>query len=219
MNYYHGIMFDFDGTLIDTMHNYATIASQEISRIYNISINTARQLYLETSGIPFFQQLIAIFGEDERNPKCAYEFENRKANYLQNMRLSTGVHDLIVKIRSMGISIAITSNNYQELLDRFIQKEPDLFDLVLGFGNGLSKGTTQFSYVMDTFGVDRRHLLFIGDSLTDVRKSLAFGVDFVAVSGTLKAESFTSLFPSVSVISNLNELIPILNREEPIEFR
>lgn len=215
-SYYHAIMFDFDGTIVDTMHEYADIASEEISRMYQLSVETAKQLYLETSGIPFFQQLDVIFGNDNRNARCAKKFEKRKALFLENVQLKQNVKEVLLEIRAMGLSIAITSNNYQELVEKSVKEETDLFDIILGYSDKFSKGPTQFMRVIDTFGIDRRYILFVGDSLTDVRISLAFGIDFVAISGTLKKESFISLFPAVPVISSIEELIEILKIRSPV---
>jgi phosphoglycolate phosphatase-like HAD superfamily hydrolase len=157
-----------------------------------------------------------IFGVDSRNRKCADKFEERKARLLSKVKLDESVKKLLYEIRSLGMSIAITSNNFQELIDNFIARESGFFDLVLGFGNGLSKGPSQFTRVMDTFGVDRRYLIFVGDSLSDARRALAFGIDFVAVSGTLKKESFTSIFPSIYVIDELTELYYLLLSKMPL---
>jgi len=209
-SYYHAIMFDFDGTIVDTMHEYAGIASQEIAALYDIAEETAKHLYLETSGVPFFQQLEIIFGEDSRNKICSQKFEVRKASFLEKVRLSSKTNEVLKRIRSIGLSIAITSNNFQTVLDKFIAREQNLFDLVLGFSEQYSKGPSQFSHVIDTFGVDRRHVVFVGDSISDARKALAFGIDFVAVSGTLKPEAFSILFPSIPVIQDLIQLEKLL---------
>lgn len=214
--YYHAIMFDFDGTLVQTMHDYAEIAAEEMNSLYGLPVKVARQLYLETSGIPFYKQLEVIFGPDGKNTECAKRFEGRKAPYLENVELSHDTVSTIQDIRDLGVSIAITSNNFQEILDRFVANGPELFDIVIGYGNGFSKGPTQFTKVIDSFGVDRRHILFIGDSLTDVRKALAFGVDFVAIAGTLKPESFTSLFMDVPVVFSLGELKNLLTTNKPV---
>jgi len=215
-SYYHAVAFDFDGTLVKTMHDYAHIASEEMAPIYGIPVENARQLYLETSGIPFFQQLELIFGPDERNAGCADGFEKRKAKYLGSVMLGGATIQTLSDLRSLSLSMAITSNNFQELIENFFKRQPDLFDLILGFGKGMSKGPTQFSRVLDTFGIDRRHMVFVGDSLSDARKALAFGIDFVAISGTLKSESFTSIFPSVTVISSISELKDLLKGDKPI---
>jgi beta-phosphoglucomutase-like phosphatase (HAD superfamily) len=216
-SYYHAIMFDFDGTLVDTMHEYAMIAAQEMAVLYDLPLETARQLYMETSGIPFFQQLVTLFGDDSRNEICSNQFEARKALYLEGVRLSPLTISVLEEIRSMGLSIAITSNNFQYLLDRFIVGEKRLFDLVLGFGETYNKGPSQFTHVIDTFGVDRRYIVLVGDSISDARKALAFGIDFIAISGTVKPEAFTSLFPSVTVIDSLSELTDLLTHNRPIK--
>ena len=125
--YYHAIAFDFDGTLVDTMHEYARIASDEMSKIYSISAETAKQLYLETSGIPFFQQLDLIFGPDPRNEKCADNFETRKVKLFDTVKMDNPTRELLDYMRSLGLSLAITSNNFQELIDQFVVKVPGIF--------------------------------------------------------------------------------------------
>jgi phosphoglycolate phosphatase-like HAD superfamily hydrolase len=217
--YYHAIAFDFDGTIVDTMHSYAEIASDEMSTLYGLSPETAKQLYMETSGIPFFQQLDLIFGPDPRNSECADKFETRKVELFETVRLNNRIREFLFHFRSIGLSIAITSNNFQMLIDRFVQKVPGLFDLALGFGNGYSKGPLQFTQVIDCFGIDRRYLLFVGDSLSDARKALAFGIDFVAISGTLRPDSFTSIFPAIPVISSFAELQELIERQKPLNCK
>lgn len=214
--YYHAIMFDFDGTLVNTMHVYARIAAEEMYNLYGITRDAAHQLYLETSGIPFFQQLDLIFGVDARNRECAQRYECRKALFLADEQLDNNTKRILENIRDLGVSIAITSNNFHNIVESFVENDRDLFDLVLGFDENMSKGPTQFTKVIDTFGVDRRYILFVGDSLTDARKALAFGVDFAAISGTLKAESFYSLFPTIPVIRHLTELQTLLRKRLPL---
>lgn len=214
--YYHAVLFDFDGTLVDTMHKYADIASKEINKIYGISRENAKQLYFETSGEPFFKQLEIIFGESSKNEECAAAYEHTKAQYLKSVKLDNANRQLLRNIKKLGISTAVTSNNFQNLIDDFLRKEEGLFDIVLGYGNELSKGPTQFAYVIDKFGIDRRYALFVGDSLSDARKALAFGIDFVAISGTLRKDSFTSIFPAIPVISSFAELKPLLEQQKPL---
>ena len=61
-------LFDFDGTLVDTMGGFADIAGRVINGFHpHISFEAARRRYLETSGIPFFQQLEIICPEDPTN--------------------------------------------------------------------------------------------------------------------------------------------------------
>ncbi|MFW6002372.1 MAG: HAD family hydrolase [archaeon] len=214
--YYYVIAFDFDGTLVDTMHEYGEIAANEMVKRYDLSLDIARQLYVKTSGIPFSQQLKQIFGHDARNSECANQFEIKKAKYLESVDLSTTTIEVLETIKKLGLSIAVTSNNFQRLIDNFLERNSDLFDLVLGFGDGFMKGPTQFNRVIDFFGIDRRHMLFVGDSLNDARIGLACGFDTVAISGTSNSDIFTSLFEDITVIDRLYELILLLKDNTPL---
>ena len=205
--YYKAIAFDFDGTLVDTMQEYARIAAEEMAARYGVTEEAGQWIYLDTSGIPFFQQLEVVFGKDDRNDDCAKAFEERKAVFLETVSLDDDAREALSRLRALGISIAITSNNYQELVDRFVAKEPELFDLVLGFGEEMSKGPQQFSKVLNDFDVDIGRLLFVGDSLSDAHKANAFAIDFVAKSGTLTPKALASLSPKPAVFDTLTELV------------
>ena len=71
-------VFDFDGTLVDTMGGFADIAAEILDEHYGIPYAEGRGRYLETSGIPFFQQLEIIRPGGPMNKTCAEQFESRK---------------------------------------------------------------------------------------------------------------------------------------------
>jgi phosphoglycolate phosphatase-like HAD superfamily hydrolase len=214
--YYYAVAFDFDGTLVDTMHRYADIAAEAMASHFEIPAERAHQLYLETSGVPFFQQLELIFGSDPRTDGCVEQFERVKAAYLETVTLDDAARAALARMRGMGLSLAIASNNFQTLLDRFLVDDPELFDIVLGYGPGISKGPVMFSRVRDRFGVDRRHLLFVGDSLADAQKAYAFGLDFIAISGTVARDRFEAFYPGLCVVDTLDEVADRLASGRPV---
>ena len=56
-----GYLFDFDGTLVDTMGGYADLAGGLIHEAFpEITAEKGRELYIRTSGIPFIQQMELI---------------------------------------------------------------------------------------------------------------------------------------------------------------
>src|SRR5690349_4513168 len=72
------VMFDLDGTLVDTMGALADLAAEVMSSRHGYDRARARERYLETSGIPFHQQLEVILPGDVRNAAASAEFEQRK---------------------------------------------------------------------------------------------------------------------------------------------
>ncbi len=203
-------LFDFDGTLVDTMGGFADIAGNVIHEHHpEMSFEEARRRYLETSGVPFFQQLEIIFPGHPRNPESARIFEETKKEGFFNQHFSEDVRHTITELRRRGIITGVCSNNFQELIDRFVSREALVFDVVLGFREGFEKGKAHFEYVMQKFNLSRDELVFVGDSLKDADKARANGLHFIAICGTFQKEDFHTKDPSITTISNIRELLDL----------
>lgn len=203
-------LFDFDGTLVDTMGGFADIAGEVIHEHHpEMSFDEARRRYLETSGVPFFQQLEIIFPGHPKNPESARIFEETKKEGFFRQHFSDDVRYTITELRRRGFIVGVCSNNFQELIDRFVAREGLEFDVVLGFREGFEKGKAHFDYVMQRFNLSKEELVFVGDSLKDADKAKANGLRFVAICGTFTAKDFHSKDPSLTAISNIRELLSL----------
>jgi len=60
------------------MGELTKIAVEVMVQYYGISHYEAKNKYIETSGLPFCQQIEMIFPSDPKNKKAAEEFERRK---------------------------------------------------------------------------------------------------------------------------------------------
>ncbi len=199
-------LLDFDGTLVDSMGAFADIAADVMQAHYGLPFAEARQRYLETSGIPFFQQLDLIFPEGQQNSVLAEEFEVRKLAGFFEEPYFEGAIETLEFLRSRGVVTAISSNNFQHNVDEFMVRNPAPFDHVLGFREGFAKGRDHFDYVMRAEGVTAEAVVFVGDSIKDGERAQESGVSFVGRTGTFGRADFLSRFPSIVVIDSLVEL-------------
>ncbi|MCX7679911.1 MAG: HAD-IA family hydrolase [Spirochaetes bacterium] len=203
-------LFDFDGTLVDTMGGFADIAGNVIHNYHpEISFSEARRRYLETSGVPFFQQLEIIFPAHPKNREIANIFEETKKEGFFRQKFSDDVRVTISELRKQGYIVGVCSNNFQELIDQFIARERLEFDIVLGYREGFEKGKAHFDYVMKKFNLLPHELVFVGDSLKDADKAKANGIRFIALCGTFTAQDFLALDPSIITITNIRELLTV----------
>lgn len=203
-------LFDFDGTLVDTMGGFADIAGKVIHQHHpEISFEEARRRYLETSGVPFFQQLEIIFPNHPKNSESARIFEETKKEGFFNQHFTDDVRYTITELRNRGFIVGVCSNNFQELIDRFIEREGLAFDVVLGYREGFEKGKAHFEYVMQNFNLSCDELVFVGDSLKDADKARTNGLRFIAICGTFTREDFHAKDPTITTISNIRELLNI----------
>lgn len=203
-------VFDFDGTLVDSMSVFADIAGRQIEKFYSIPFLKARQLYLDTSGVPFFEQLEILFPADFRNSECALAFEEEKKQSYFDQPLIEGADELLKSLKDKGIQIAISSNNYQKLVRQFVQKRGLVCDYVLGYEPDFAKGKPHFDFLKKKLSLNNQDIVFIGDSLKDGEKAKDCSIDFVAKAGTFSKKDFLENFPNAAVIQDLNELIKVI---------
>jgi phosphoglycolate phosphatase-like HAD superfamily hydrolase len=200
------VIFDFDGTIVDSMNAFADIAAEVMPRRLPVSAADARRLYLETSGLPFFQQLEALFPGDPANAATAEEFEQAKLEGYFREPLFDDAIETIGCLREQGIRTVVSSNNFQNLVNAFVWRGGIDFDLVLGFRPGFDKGTAHFRYVEQTYRLPPERCTFVGDSIKDGERAEAHGIAFIGKTGTFTREQFQARFPKARVIDHLSEL-------------
>ena len=201
-------LFDFDGTLVDTMHGFADIAGRVINEFYpEVPFEIARRRYLETSGVPFFQQLEIIFPGDPANPKSAEIFEEEKKEGFFSENFSYDVRFTIETLRKKGYIVGVSSNNFQYLIDRFIEREGLEFDIALGFRNGFEKGKDHFDYIMNEFSLHREELIFVGDSLKDAEMVISNKIHFIGLCDIFERDDFHQIDKNIIVINSVKELL------------
>ncbi len=200
------VVFDFDGTIVDSMNAFADIAAKVIPRRFGMDAATARRKYFETSGIPFFQQLEAIFPGDPANEETAREYELLKLEGYFEEPLFEDAEETVRTLRELGHRVIVSSNNFQHLVDRFVESRGLSFDMVLGFKDGFAKGADHFRHIESELNVPRERIVFVGDSIKDGERAGQCGVDFIAKEGIFTRDDFRARFPDVTVISTLSEL-------------
>ncbi len=204
-------LFDFDGTLINSMGNLADEAASLMAEHYVLSFAEARQKYVATSGLPFAEQLAVLFPDQQQNSRVAAAFENKKLDYYPALAFFPDVMAGLAVLKKHGLRLAISSNNGQEVVDTVLQdRQINCFDLVMGYQQHFAKGEQHFNRAMSYFKITKADLVFMGDSLHDAKLASEFGVDFIGRVGTFSKQDFLNKFSPLALVENLNELAKML---------
>ncbi len=201
------LVFDLDGTLIDTMGDYADKAAALIFEHYGLKIAEARRRYFETSGLPFEWQLEQMFPKEPCNTEVAEIFESWKDGHLANVTLSSETEQLLRGWRNTGFRAAISSNNLEPYVQRLATGWP--VDVALGYRaqDGFGKGEPHFQKLEERFDFSRQQMLFIGDSPNDARIAAQCKVPFLALlTGEFAEADFSQYSPGVKCIARLSDL-------------
>jgi len=205
------VAFDLDGTLVDTMQGFADVAADVISERRGWPLARSREGYLETCGAPFHQQMEMLFPGHADNAEDAAEFERRKEVVFYRAKMDPAVREALRALSAAGLRLAVTSNNFERLVRSMIEREaPEVFDQVLGFRDGFAKGKHHFEALWSHFEIKPEACVFVGDSLSDLKKAADAGTRFVGIHGTFARERFLELDASAATIGSVAELPALL---------
>lgn len=207
------VMFDLDGTLVDTMGNFADLAAEVMAARHGLDWTHARARYLETSGLPFVKQLEIIAPGHPANAAASDEFEARKLAVCEATMMDAPTVAGLEALRALGLKLVVSSNTGQSVVDDFAAREPFQFDLVLGFdpARGLAKGRPHVARALVAFAVTADQLLFVGDSLKDADLADECGVAFIGRTGTFREKDFLGRDPRARCIADVGHLAALIS--------
>lgn len=205
------LIFDLDGTLVDSMGYFSNIAKSTIHRFFGVDKEESVLMYRDTSGMPFLHQLERLFPGDPRIEQAYQQFEQEKLKSYDSQPLFDGVESSLSDLCGMGYRLAISSNNYLVNVGNRMKPHKDLFCEMLGYEDEFYKGKHHFEFIMDKFKISPDETLFVGDSLHDARVAYENNVSFLAKIGTFKKEDFDQLDLPMHQMHDFPEIFSVLN--------
>ncbi len=199
------VIFDFDGTVADSMPELTGLAETLMTRHYGLGRAEARERYLWTSGLPFRSQLEELFPADSRNDEVASEFEAAKLGRVSGWRPFAGVQPTLAFLNRTGIQTFICSSSTDEIVRAFIANNglDDLFTGVLGHDGRLTKDR-QLAEILKNHGLRAREAVFVGDSLRDRAFAQRAGITFIGIQRSTYSADFAA--HGVPMVASLSEI-------------
>ena len=204
------LIMDFDGTVADTMGYLTELAAGLLAGRYGMGPEEARRAYVETTGLPFVQQMEILYPGDERNAETVRLFETDKRESMERFDLYPDARTTIAALRGAGVRVCVSSGNYDDLILEFMERRGLEVDLVMGFRPGFEKGRDHFEFAMRRFASDRESTVFVGDSIKDGERAQDSGIRFIGKTGLVTEAEFKQKFGQIPVVSALEDLLHIL---------
>ncbi len=208
------IMFDFDGTIVDSMPFLENNAIFLLSNHYGFSEEEAQKKYRETSGLPFLQQM-EIIAPGKNNSRIIEMFEKMKLERIYEQKLFTDSSKVLEKLKEFEYLLGISSGTIESIIVEYLQKQGlNMVNDILGWRPGFEKGRDHFSFVKSKYKLSSANIVFIGDSLNDARRAKMEDITFIGREGMFRKEDFHTIIHETPVISSLSEVKGILSNWE-----
>lgn len=202
------IVFDFDGTVADTMGVLSEAAVDLLVEVYDMAPEVARQAYRASTGMDFASQMERIFPRDPRNSEVVQRFETAKPGLIDGCSLFPGTLQAIERLKRLEIAVFICSSTTAAIVQRFCVRTglADWVDRVYGLEPGLTK-LVQLQTVLTATAANKNQIMFVGDSIHDAESAQKIGIRFAGVTHMFTDEEFARVgAPFVTGLSQLAAL-------------
>jgi len=213
INSIKAIIFDFDGTVADTMPFLTGLAVELITENYTISRQEAKRRYLETTGLDFASQLESIFPNRPNNQKVAASFEKRKLEGIFDHPIFPDVIPALKYFRNKKIKTVICSSTKQKIITKYSQlNQIDvLMDNLLGYEQNFRKGD-RIDFVLQHYQLQPDRVLFVADSLTDYDFARDRKIEFIGISKIFGKKEFQK--KGAMCVGSLTDLTRLFDTSE-----
>lgn len=207
------IIFDWDGTLFDSM----TYKRENIAKIFTeIGADGKKVILLhhKLSGIPrreLFMEIYKILFQN-RLTKENYNYLSRKYTELNikssfKSRLFDDVEPALNYL-SANYLLFISSSSEEEELLQIVKKQgiSEMFQGIYGSKSAFNKGIEHFSFIQSNWSLNKEDILFVGDDEQDIKLSAISGVDVVCIMRNDGHIENTSC-PYISSLLELGEIL------------
>lgn len=175
---YKNIIFDFDGTLADTMPliiqnietlfpQYSTTIPTEIKDLQNMSISEIIKRYK----IPFYKV-----------PFIINKVRNELTKHMKDVSLFPNMKYVLEQLKKKGIILGILSSNTENNIHQFLHHNNiDLFNFIHSELNIFGKDKTLINLIKK-HNLLLKETMYVGDELRDIEACQKIGMDIIAVS-------------------------------------
>lgn len=177
---HHTLVFDFDGTIADTLGETRRIYNQiapdyGIRQVDENELDHLRHLSLK--------QLLAHLGIPKRRvPALISRGTGMMRGNITRLQMIEGMTEVILELRRHARSFGILTSNASANVDLFLRTHElrESFDFISSTSK-LTGKAKHLKAIRKTFSLRHEEMLYIGDELRDVKASQKAGIPVAAV--------------------------------------
>lgn len=212
---YDLVIFDMDGTILDTLEDladslnaslshfgYPTRSLEEVRRFVGNGIRL-----LVERGVP------AGLSVEETDKVHQFFMEYYKAHCDQKTKPYHGIREVMKQLRQKGCKLAVVSNKADAAVKTLAEQYfPQLFDVALGEGKDTPKKPSPVGVcqVMQQLGVSKERSIYIGDSEVDIATARNAELDSIIVTWGFREESELRRQGANVLIDEPDELLALI---------
>lgn len=215
MGKYNTVIFDLDGTLLNTIQDLADSVNYALRRFSFAERSVEEVNRFVGNGVRALMERAVPEGTPEETMlACLKIFKRHYADNMQNKtRPYEGILPLLEELKRRGVKTAVVSNKF-DLAVKALCKEyfGDTIQTALGESGGV-KGKPAPDNVFAALGAlsaKKENALYVGDSEVDVKTAENAGIPCVGVAWGFRGQKLLEECGAACVIDRPQELLKLL---------
>lgn len=218
---FDAVLFDLDGTLLDTLEDIADAANRVLERHHHPTHSIDAYRYFVGEGARTLVE--RTLPEDARGEETVDRlYAEFRGEYARNWNAKTtpynGVPGMLDGLVERGLKIAVLSNKPDDFTRKCVEELLGdwTFDVVLGHHDGIppKPDPTGALRVAAALGVPPERVLYAGDSAIDMRTATAAGMFPVGVLWGFRTREELETSGARAVIEAPGDVFAVLDRPE-----
>ncbi len=211
------VIFDLDGTLLDTIADLAESANYALKQLdYPTHPVDAIRTFVGNGINKLLERALPAHEQTEEN---IMRMRSHFVPYydIHNADLSTpypGIVSLLEDLQAKGILIAVASNKYQKATVKLVKQYFPNIDFVeiLGQREGINvKPDPSIVFdILQKANLSKENVLYVGDSGVDMQTAINAGVDAVGVTWGFRPRAELESFRPMGLIDKAEDLLEFI---------
>ena len=208
------VIFDLDGTLLDTIADLAESANHALKQLGYPTRDVETIRTFVGNGVN--KLLFRALPDEEKTEENMMRMRTHFVPYYDahNADLSApypGIVALLEELQAKGLRMAVASNKYQEATAKLVKHYFPMIDFVevLGQREGINvkPDPTIVFDILKKAGVSKEETLYVGDSGVDMQTAINAGVDAIGVTWGFRPRTELEDFHPMGLIDQAEELL------------
>lgn len=210
---YHTVVFDLDGTLIDSLADIAEAANRALGVLGFPSHEPDRyRLFVGDGLMTLAARIVPRKTPEKLVIEAAHQFKlHYSENWNRTTRLYPGIMSMLTNLAHNGVNMAVLSNKPDDFTRLFVKTffPANMFGLVFGNRDLVPKkpdpqGALE---IADHFRTHPRSCLFVGDTSVDISTGKAAGMTSMGVTWGFRERQELEAAGADLIIDSPDEII------------
>lgn len=213
---YKTIVFDLDGTLLDTLDDLYAAVNAALGK-YGLPLRTREEVrtFVGNGAVNLMRR--ASDGKWEIDELMQVFNSYYKAHCADKTKPYDGILELLQYLKAQGVQTAVLSNKPDFAVKMLVKDYfGDLCSIALGENEkeGIRKKPAPDALysVLKTLGAEKSTAVYVGDSEVDIQTAKNAGVDCISVSWGFKTREFLLQNGATTIVDTPNDLLEILKK-------